>query len=287
MKATFFTFLINTFILCHCKLNGQSPTGSLLWEVSGNGLKTPSYIYGTIHLIESDFFSVSSQTDSVFNLCSQLALEIKLDDPTILPTFQKWSILPDSKLLSNYCDSIAFNKIKTYFLDSLQVDIMTMLNVKPFLLTQLQVSHQTKGDQNSYDMYFYMQGIKMHKNILGLELLAAQLHVFDSIPYTEQLEWIAIGIDAIEDNNATNEKMISAYLNGDLNALDNLINNNSPEITKYKNLFLTDRNKNWIPVIRKYISENPTFIAVGAGHLAGEDGILQLLINEGYTIKPL
>jgi len=83
------------------------------------------------------------------------------------------------------------------------------------------------------------------------------------------------------------DNLVASYLSGDLNALLNLMETNSPEIKKYDDLFLVNRNTNWIPVIMNEINKQSSFIAVGAAHLGGQTGILQLLANKGYTITPL
>jgi hypothetical protein len=60
-----------------------------------------------------------------------------------------------------------------------------------------------------------------------------------------------------------------------------------PEIAGFEQILLINRNRNWIPVMERMMAEKPTFFAVGAGHLGGANGVLQLLKTAGYTVEPI
>ncbi len=284
------SFLYSLFLICStCILQAQnqSYTGSLLWEVSGNGLKTPSYIYGTIHLLEQNDFKIKPKVDSVFDAADKIIFEVDLTDITLQTTFQNWMLLPDNKSIKDYCSDEEFKKIATYFTDSLNVDISTYANQKPFALYQLQTTHLIQGELASFELYFLQKCIRSQIPVGGLETLKSQLDIFDSISYEEQLDWIAGAIDSSDQQYTNFAELVESYLAGDLNGLLDLMVNNSPEIKKYDDLFLVNRNSNWIPVIMTEINKQSSFIAVGAAHLGGPTGILQLLANKGYTITPL
>ncbi len=284
------SFLYSLFLICStCILQAQnqSYTGSLLWEVSGNGLKTPSYIYGTIHLLEQNDFKIKPKVDSVFDAADKIIFEVDLTDITLQTTFQNWMLLPDNKSIKDYCSDEEFKKIAKYCTDSLNVDISTYANQKPFALYQLQTTHLIKGELASFELYFLQKCMRSQIPVGGLETLKSQLDIFDSISYEEQLDWIAGAIDSSDQQYTNFAELVESYLAGDLNGLLDLMVNNSPEIKKYDDLFLVNRNSNWIPVIMTEINKQSSFIAVGAAHLGGPTGILQLLANKGYTITPL
>ncbi|MFZ1633886.1 MAG: TraB/GumN family protein [Chitinophagales bacterium] len=284
------SFLCVLFLVCSfCVAQAQNTgyTGSLLWKVSGNGLATPSYIYGTIHLLEQSDFKIKPEVDSVFDAADKIIFEVDLTDITLQSTFQNWMLLPDNKSIKDYCSADEFNKISKYCTDSLKVDISAYANQKPFAIYQLQTTHLIKGELASFELYFLQKCMRSQIPVGGLETLNSQLHIFDSISYEEQLDWIVASIDSSDEQYINFDNMVASYLSGDLNALLNLMETNSPEIKKYDDLFLVNRNKNWIPVIMNEINKQSSFIAVGAAHLGGPTGILQLLANKGYTITPL
>lgn len=83
------------------------------------------------------------------------------------------------------------------------------------------------------------------------------------------------------------DEMLNLYLKEDLEGLYKVVSEESSSIPEFNYNFLEVRNKNWIPVIEKSISSNSIFIAVGAAHLPGESGVIQLLRSKGYSVEPV
>lgn len=265
----------------------QTKTSSLLWEISGNGISHPSYLYGTIHLIDQKDFLIRKEIDSVFNLAEQIAFEIKMDDATALSKIEAWFPLPEGKTFQDYCSPAEYEKIKNYLMDSMETDIKQFNDQKPFVVAQLQMSDYIEGEMASYELYFMTKAMSLQKPMKGLELIEEQLNLFDMIPYEEQIDWVVEGIDSASHYSITWSQLIEAYKNEDLTALWRLFIETTPELVKYEPILISNRNKNWIPVIEEMIKTTSTFIAVGAGHLPGEMGVIELLIKQGYSLRPL
>ena len=123
--------------------------------------------------------------------------------------------------------------------------------------------------------------------IYGLEKLQDQLNIFDSIPYEEQMDMVINSANNTSYYQASWSSLIKAYKEEDINKLNQISMEVSPELIKYDDIFLDERNSRWIPVIESLVKTKSTFIAVGAAHLGGETGVLQLLKNRGYTLKQL
>jgi len=260
---------------------------SLLWEISGNGLSQPSYIYGTIHQIAKSDFVVRKEIDSVFDLCKQVAFEIKLDDTTLLSTYRNWIYLPEGKTLRDYCTEEEYSILKNYLSDHGQTDIESIKYQKPFVLAQMQTSDYVTGETASYELYFFDRLTQNNIPLFGLETMQNELDVFDSMPYDHQIDMVLGAIDSTRNMQVLWTDLITAYKKEDLDALYGILLVASPELMAYENLFISGRNANWIPVVENLIMENTTFIAVGAAHLPGAKGILQLLENKGYSLKPI
>lgn len=283
--------IITVFIIGFClhigTLAAQEFNNSLLWKISGNGLTTPSYIFGTIHMIAQKDFVVQPEVDFVFNLAGKACFELKMDDISMLATYNKWLTLPDGKTLKDYCTETEFIQLKQYLQDSLQTDIQTIINQKPFVIYQMQSTNFIKDEMASFELYFVQNCIQKGKPIGGLEKLETQLAVFDEIPYEEQIDWVVESINQSDSSYRYYDTLIHYYLKADLLNLSRYIKESDEEFKKYGPLMLDNRNINWIPVIEEQIKLQSTFIAVGAGHLVGEKGILQLLHNQGYVISPI
>ncbi|MBK6949221.1 MAG: TraB/GumN family protein [Haliscomenobacter sp.] len=76
------------------------------------------------------------------------------------------------------------------------------------------------------------------------------------------------------------------YKNQDIEGMQGMLGADK-EIAAFENLLLVNRNRKWIPIMEKMMSEKPTFFAVGAGHLGGPQGVVQLLRDSGYSLTPL
>lgn len=279
------TLLLSLSIFTAARLSAQE--NSLLWEISGNGLKEPSYLYGTIHMIgKSDFF-VRAEIDTVFSKCSQVAFEIDLDDIAQLNSAQAWVNLPEDLKLDEIVPPGAYQKIKTYFSDSLGLNLVDFNSQKPFAVYQQFLSGLIQDEQESYEMYFLMKSISAQKSIVGLEKITDEFRVIDAVPYEQQIQWLMDGIDSIHSYRENFKELVSAYKEENLNKIETLLSDDPVVMGELADDLLQKRNQNWMDEIENYINTQPTFIAVGAAHLPGDDGLIRLLKAKGYIVKPI
>jgi uncharacterized protein YbaP (TraB family) len=145
----------------------------------------------------------------------------------------------------------------------------------------------SNGDMKSYEMELFEMAKKQKKKIGGLETAEYQLSMFDSIPYREQADMLVKGIRSKSDGKDQLQQMVNLYKQQNISALYDMIIKDTSGIANHGNLLLDNRNKNWLPIMEKMMTENPTFFAVGAGHLGGEKGVITLLRKRGYTVKPM
>ncbi len=144
------------------------------------------------------------------------------------------------------------------------------------------------GSMKSYEMEFTDMAKNKDIPIGGLETIAFQMSMFDSISLEDQAEMLVEtlnGSDGEKDNAI--EKMVALYTEQDIPGLYKMIRAQSEGSSDFEDKFLTMRNKNWIPLMNEAMSEEVTFFAVGAGHLGGEQGVVALLRKEGYVVSPV
>ena len=112
------------------------------------------------------------------------------------------------------------------------------------------------------------------------------MQIFDDIPYEDQIEdLIRMAKDNLAYDKATFAKMLKIYKDEDITSLYSMMEDeNYSSIAEHQEKFLDNRNKNWIPKIGEYAKEQPTFFGVGAGHLAGDNGVINLLRKAGYSV---
>jgi uncharacterized protein YbaP (TraB family) len=156
---------------------------------------------------------------------------------------------------------------------------------KPFVLMQLGAQDLMAGDVK----YVEEEVKKVDKEIpvVGLETLEQQIGLFDSIPDEMMAEMIMSYVRGSENTEDLMTPMIRAYMDKDLEKLAALIAQEESAGGFDSELLLTSRNKAWVPQIEQLISKESCFIAVGAGHLGGKNGVIDLLTKEGYKIVPV
>lgn len=281
-----FAFLAAGYLIGMFAAKGlKAQDKSLLWEISGKGLEKPSYLYGTIHMICPDELFVTDATKEAVANSEQIVMELDMDDPSLMQRMQQQMMNPG---MSNFSDQLSeedketINEFlkKNYGADLSQLGIM-----KPFgLLSMVLIKGLDCPQPGSYEATFVQ--MKGEKELHGLETVERQIKVFDDIPMEEQIQWL---VDYTGDTTIlVNEidEMTAVYKEQDITKLHDIITD-SPQYQKYAAALLYERNEEWIPVIEKFISEKPSFIAVGAGHLGSEKGVVALLQDAGYTVKPL
>ncbi len=273
-------------IFSYLLLSVNALQAQLLWKISGNNLSEESYLYGTIHAVPEDKFVVSDDISGAFQACSALALEIDLNmtfEQQIAMT--KELIIPGGKTLKNFLTSDEFQKFEKYCLDTLGMSkskYKKYLKIKPFFVSSIILQEQL-GKTKGFDQYFNDEAKKRGIPSSGLETVQYQLSTVNTISLDEQADMLvaSLGTEISEYN-----KMLELYLSNDLEGLTALMEDSEMTSEAFNNNFLVQRNKNWIPEIEKLVKAQKTFIAVGAAHLKGENGVVELLKNAGYTVEP-
>jgi uncharacterized protein YbaP (TraB family) len=259
----------------------------LLWKVSKGNDEKPSYLFGTIHIVPEKQFVVWPVVDSAFHASSKLVMEMDLElSASEMLQAAKQMSLPESKTLEAYIPKEKFERIRTYCIDSLawkKRKFNRYCRMKPFFFSSLVLSAQL-GKVKGYEQYFSSQAKRKKIPVLGLETLQQQMEALDAISIEEQ----AVALDeSIVSGRAEYDKLLKVYLNRDLETLGKQMVENDEMMDDFSAELLTKRNKNWVPLLQKWMSENSIFVAVGAGHLPGEDGLINLLKREGYRVEPL
>jgi len=289
-------FFLSTSIYC-VKPYAQAPQplneASLLWEVSGNGLVAPSFVFGTIHMIPQKDFLLTDATRAALDQSKKVVFEInleKMDDITTMLPMIMQAFMKRDTTLRDLLEPSDYEIVKQHF-QELGLPMFLLDRIKPMFLSALdpQVVMGKQGESTtSYEMELMAIAKKSEKTIDGLETAAFQMSMFDSIPYRIQAKMLLESIQQsslqTEDEKGAFDQMIAIYKAQDIEAMQQLMQSDG-ELMAYENLLLFNRNRNWIPIMKAMIRKEPCFFAVGAGHLGGASGILQLLREEGFRVK--
>ncbi|MBX2846027.1 MAG: TraB/GumN family protein [Saprospiraceae bacterium] len=288
LYVTLASFLAAITVFSNPATAQENANHSLLWKVSANGLEVPSYLYGTIHMICEDDYFEPTGLEEAFEATDQLVLEVDISDPSIQVESLKYSFLPAGKTLEDYTTEEEYGRLETFFAEKVDMPLSMLKTMKPFLLSSLMIMPYIDCPQpDSYEMKFATRSKKDGEAIHSLESMEEVMSVLDEIPYERQAQMMVESIDMMESEAFTFEDMIRLYKSQDLEALVDAMSEYEAGSEEFNELLLTKRNNNWMDDLEAYMKDKPSLVAVGAAHLGGETGLIQLLRDKGYTVEPI
>ena len=293
MRLLKILFLLIIFFSCKAqprqtKLLINKNDNSLLWEVSGNGLTQSSYLFGTFHLMCKDDIHLSSQLKTAVAQVNKVYMEMDMDDPATMMGGLLFMTMKNGKTLEQLYTPAEYKKVKDFFTDSLHTPLAFLQTMKPMLLEALLYPKLMPCKNISGVEEELMKIVKQEKKeIIGLETMEFQAAVFGSIPYTEQAKELLNAIDSLASYKDMFDTMMNVYKSQRIGKIETLFNKSEFGMKDHQDILLDDRNKNWVSQLKNITKTNSVFVAVGAGHLVGDKGLIALLRKEGYTVKPL
>jgi len=277
-----------------CKAQQNAPfvklknDNTLLWEVSGNELKKPSFLFGTFHLLCKDDIRFSDQLKRAMKQCDTIYMELDMDDPTMMLSGMLYMNMKGGKTLKDLYTPEEYKRLQNYFSDSLKMPLSLLQSAKPYFLVALLYPRMMDcSSPSGVEEELVKIAKEDKKEINGLETMQFQASVFDSIPYKVQAKELLKNIDSFSVNKKEFQTMLSYYKNQQLDSISRMMSKSEFGSDKYDNLLLNDRNKNWVGQLNEIMKRESVFVAVGAGHLVGDQGLIQLLRRAGYKVEPL
>lgn len=259
---------------------------TLLWEVSGKNIKAPSYLFGTIHIMCPGDLKVNEVLKQKFLTTQQLFLELKMDEPGMMMEMMQGMKMKDSSTIKGLLGKTSYDSINTIFKKSTGIPLDILNTTKPILVVSMIYPFLLGCTPDSWESTFQKMAKEQHKPLLGLEKLSEQMNVLESIPYKEQAEMLAKTLFQMDSAKNVFLNMLEVYKQKDVAALYKLTTSDE-DFGMYERDLLENRNQKWIKTITTQAETIPTFFAFGAAHLGGNQGIINLLRKEGYSVKPI
>jgi uncharacterized protein YbaP (TraB family) len=141
--------------------------------------------------------------------------------------------------------------------------------------------------KNGVEVKIVEEAYRQKKETKGLETIAFQAGLFNQIPFEEQARELVKTIDSLEKFKRSMVEMIELYKEQDIEKLYNITTKEDSTITTNIDILLFKRNRNWVQQFPGIANANATLFAVGAAHLGGEQGVINLLKQQGYTLRPV
>ena len=284
--------LFATFMVC--SLNAQ-----LLWKVSGNGLSEPSYIMGTHHLASLSILDSIAGYQAAIASTKQIIGEMDMSavqTPEVMQMMQQMVMIDNDTTLQTLFTPEECEVVNTALKENLGMDITMGAKLKPAfiqnnLVLLLYIKHIggfNAGEQ--LDTYLQQMGASEGKKVQGLEKPEYQFNLlFNGSSLTRQAELLICMLNNMDDNLRQAIQLTNAYMAQDMKELEvisKMKQGNGCDPTPAELAAMIDtRNINWANELPAMMEEVPSFVAVGALHLPGEKGLLNLLRQKGYTIE--
>ncbi|MEP7318575.1 MAG: TraB/GumN family protein [Panacibacter sp.] len=292
LKYTTLLLTLTGFVNCESKSQFISAKNnkSLLWEVTGNELQKPVYIYGTMHLMCKQDALISDNLKKIIRSADEIYFEIDMDDfGQLLSGFSMGNMKKNTTLNELYTPE-EYKRIEDFFKShSMGMQLQMFGKMQPMLISALVYQAILPcSATDGIELNIMQVAHEYKKEIKGLETAAFQASILESIPYTTQAKELLYSIDNIDSTEIESEKMMQLYKEQDLEKLlDFSIKTDGGTTSDVQDVMINQRNKNWVDQFSQISKDKGLLIAVGAGHLGGQAGILNLLKQKGYQLRPI
>ena len=279
-------------------------TTGLLWRIDAPDAPAPSYLFGTIHLIDAEDFLLSDSLMAALNRVDQVYFEIDpgaMQDPMALMPLMQSAMIPGGKTLRDLVTAEEYARVDAHFAE-MGLPMMFLERIKPMFLSILAntdpadvqgmmggggLSTDEDAKIKSYELELNTIADQLEKPVDGLETMAYQLSLFDSIPLPAQAKMLLDAIDHPDTEEDALSALTKVYVSGDVEAMYEMSMSEDGGVAEFESMLLTNRNRNWVAPIKASVAARPSLFAVGAGHLGGPEGVIKLLEAEGYTLTPV
>lgn len=269
---------------------GQNKYNSLCWKISGNSLEKDSYLYGTFHTSDKRVFNFKDGVEDAFINADIYAMELNMDSIDKGAMMQSM-IMDSNKTLKTLLTPEDYKLVDQFFSDSIGLSLFLFNKLQPFITAQMIVAKDLKSEKESaLDLYWFTKAKNLGKQLVGLETMEEQMNTFKSIPLEKQAQELVKSVKDYGKEEAIDmDKILKIYQSGNLDLLMEEIDKNSEESkidkASFNERFLYVRNINMATRVVEYLKKGSVFMAVGAAHLPGEKGVIELLRSKGYTVK--
>lgn len=278
-------------------LMATSLSAQVFYKVEGNGLSKPSYLFGTHHLAP---LSVATEFGVMppFNSAGQVVGEIDMTQGQMQMSMkmQPFMIAPADSTLSKVIspeDMAVINEEFKKWTPMPGLELSALEPMKPMAVTTIVAASIAMksmpgfNPQEQLDSWFQTQGSKDGKKIIPLETVEQQAEIlFNQTPIAYQAEALVELLKDTDKAIKSTQELTDAYMAQDLKKMAELSEAES-EHPEFMAALLDRRNESWLKQLPAILSNGPTFVAVGALHLAGDKGLVEGLRRLGYSVTPL
>jgi uncharacterized protein YbaP (TraB family) len=260
----------------------------LLWEVSKAGVE-PAYLFGTIHSEDSAVLQLAEPVQQAFAASQAVVLEMLLDVDAMMYSSTAM-LMMDGRSLSAMIGQSLFTQV-SLAVQSRGIPEVVLDHMKPWAAA-VTLSMPASETGQVLDAMLYQNALQLDKAVYGLETVQEQLDVFESLSGADQIALLKDAVENFSDIDAMHAELLAAYQQRDLAGLmaiseASMKTGEQRLADEFQQHLIVERNHRMADRMQKYLQQGKAFVAVGALHLPGEEGLLNLLEQQGYTVRRL
>ena len=273
----------------------------LLWKVSGNGLSRPSYVMGSHHFAPSSMLDEIPGFQQALEGCDvvigemDMAASMSFDgqmamaqammapaDSTLDKLYSPEEYKMIEETFNKYCGElgIPFNMMNRLKPSAITMQMEALVAVKSFPDFKL---------DDAIDLAVQTRGKEMGRPAMGFETIEDQISIIFGAPIAHQAEDLLEYCKKDADLEEQASTLVETYMSQDLGKIEALFND--PDLNSMDSddleVLIYQRNRNWVEKLVTMMPERACLVCVGAGHLPGDRGVLQLLRDRGYIVEPM
>lgn len=272
-----------------------SANAQLLWKISGRGIEKPSYILGTHHAVPYTFCDTIPGLMKAFGEVGHVVgefdmLKMGAMTPQQMQNMQKMIMMPADTTMASLFSDAQRDTLDAYLKNTLGANLQMLSSMKPMTIM---VTVQQKmlmelipdiASLTGIDKYMQTLAAEKGKQVGGLETMEYQLGLLYGSSLQDQADAL---MDMVRRSNSKEllQELTAAYKTQNLDTLWKIFQDQMTQL-EYDALVKT-RNLNWLEEMKRLLPAQSALYVVGAGHLPGDSGMINLLRDAGYKVKPV
>lgn len=267
-----------------------APTKNCLWEVRASANSV--YLLGSLHVLKSSAYPLAAEIERVYAASPKIVFETDIGamlDPAVQAKMLELGLYPEGQDLFQNISGSTRRKLEEKLKD-LGMPPSYFSRFKPWFLavtlTTLELQRLGFNVQYGVDFHFYTKARADEKELEYLETVEFQLDLLGKMNVQDQQAFLSQTLNDLEVSAELSDEMMTAWQNGDVDKLYRILFQSFQAHPGIEDRLLTRRNRNWVKQIKKMLNTpQHTLVIVGAGHLLGPNGIVEILRKEGYQVK--
>lgn len=273
-------------------LAAAAQAASPVWAIHGD--HNTVYLAGSVHVLKANDSALPAAFDRAYAGSQTLVMELdlgKVDQSAAATWMLQNGMLPEGKTLRQVVGDTRYQRISTEA-ERLGLPMEALGQLQPWVLglqlTEVQYAKEGFDPEAGVEQQLEHRAQSDGKPTAGLETLDQQLGFFQTLTNDQQNKFLDLTLDDLHEVDTEFQQVIGAWRRGDTDKLAALLSEEYKEFPALYQLLVTQRNRSWEPQIQRYLHDSHNyFVVVGALHLVGQGGLLELLRKDGFKIEQL